>query len=163
VIASEQARADIDAGLANDYGPELLHSRWWQPAQQSGLIELGNHSFDHNHPMVIRSAQRDNLRGNFLNIETEAEAEAEIAQASDEIERIAGFRPRWFAYPFGDVSGFLRDDWLPRRGPQIGLHAAFTAEPRALSKNENRWALPRYVNGRDWNGSEGLAALLAQA
>ena len=34
-------------------------------------------------------------------------------------------RPRLFCYPFGHISEFLHDDWLPRRGPQIGLDAAF--------------------------------------
>ena len=111
-------------------------------------------------PLVPRTAQRDNVRGSFLDIATEAEAEAEIADASALIEAEAGFRPRHFAYPYGDVSPFLRDDWLPRFGPKIGLTAAFTTEPRAIAENDSRWALPRVVSGRDWNDSEGLAALL---
>ncbi len=163
VIASPAARDALAEGLAADYGEDLMHSRWWRPAQRSGLIELGNHSFDHNHPLVPRTAQRDNARGGFLDIATEAEAEAEIAQASDLIEAACGFRPRHFAYPYGDVSPFLRDDWLPRRGPAIGLTAAFTTEPRALAKDDHRWALPRFVSGRDWNDSEGLAALVKES
>lgn len=160
VIASPDARNALAAGLAADYGEDLMHARWWRPAQQSGLIELGNHSLDHNHPLVPRTAQRDNERGHFLNITTEAEAEAEIAQASDVIEAESGVRPCHFAYPYGDVSPFLRDDWLPRRGPAIGLSAAFTTEPRPLSPDDDRWALPRFVSGRDWNDSEGLAVLV---
>lgn len=159
VIASPDARHALAEGLAADYGEDLMHARWWRPAQHSGLIELGNHSFDHNHELVPRTAQRDNVRGTFMNITTEAEAEAEIAKASDLIETEGGVRPRHFAYPYGDVSPFLRDDWLPRRGPDIGLTAAFTVEPRALSPDDNRWALPRFISGRDWNDSEGLAAL----
>lgn len=163
VIASAQARADLEAGLVDDYGPALMHDGWWRAAAHSGLMELENHSWDHNHPLVARTAQRDNRRGSFLDIETEAEAEAEISAASAEIERVVGRRPRWFAYPFGDVSDFLRRDWLPRRGPQIGLMAAFTTEPRALSPDDDRWALPRFVSGRDWRDDDGLLDLLRRA
>jgi hypothetical protein len=163
VIASAQARADLDAGLVADYGEALMHDGWWRAAAHSGLMELENHSWDHNHPLVQRSAQRDNRRGSFHDIATEAEAEAEISAASAEIERMVGRRPRYFAYPFGDMPDFLRADWLPRRGPQIGLEAAFSTEPRALSAADDRWALPRYVCGRDWRCDDSLKALLRTA
>lgn len=163
VIASAQARADLDAGLVADYGEALMHDGWWRAAAHSGLMDLENHSWDHNHPLVARSAQRDNLRGSFHSIETEAEAEAEITRASEAIEQAVGRRPRYFAYPFGDVPGFLRDDWLPRRGPAIGLEAAFSTEPRALGPQDSRWALPRFVSGRDWRCDASLSALLRSA
>jgi hypothetical protein len=163
VIASQQARDDLDTGLVHDYGPRLMDDGWWRAAAHSGLMELENHSWDHNHPLVQVSAQRDNRRGSFLNIETAAEAEAEITRASDEIERRVGRRPRYFAYPFGDMPSFLRADWLPRRGPEIGLEAAFSTEPRPLSAEDDRWALPRFVSGRDWRDDAGLLALLRAA
>lgn len=163
VIASPQARADLDAGLVDDYGEALMREDWWRAAAHSGLMELENHSWDHNHPLVARTAQRDNRRGSFLDITTETEAEAEIAVASDYVERATGRRPRYFAYPFGDVGDFLRGDWLPRRGPQIGLEAAFSTEPRPLREGDDRWALPRYVSGRDWSDDAGLRALLERA
>lgn len=160
VIASPLARSEMAVALAQEFGDDLMHERWWPDAQQSGLIALENHSWDHNHPLVAHSAQRSNRRGSFLDIETEAEAEAEIAAASDYIARAVGVRPRYFAYPFGDVSEFLRDDWLPRRGPEIGLEAAFSTEPRMISDGENRWAIPRFVSGRDWFDDQGLLALI---
>ncbi|MFY8135000.1 MAG: polysaccharide deacetylase family protein [Aquimonas sp.] len=163
VIASPAARADMATALRVDYGDDLMHERWWPQAQASGLMDIENHSWDHNHPLVARTAQRDNRRGSFLDIETEAEAEAEISAASEYLERATGRRPRYFAYPFGHVGEFLRADWLPRRGPQIGLEAAFSTEPRALSPDDDRWALPRFVSGRDWRDDAGLLDLLRRA
>lgn len=160
VIASAQARADLDAGLIDAYGPELMSDGWWRAAAHSGLMDLENHSWDHNHPLVRTSAQRENRRGSFLDIETEVEAESEITAASAYVERATGRRPRYFAYPFGDVGEFLRRDWLPRRGPQIGLEAAFSTEPRPLREGDDRWALPRFVSGRDWTDDAGLRALV---
>jgi peptidoglycan/xylan/chitin deacetylase (PgdA/CDA1 family) len=162
IIASPDARGALAAGLASDYGPDLMHERWWLQAERSGLLRLENHSWDHNHPLVTRSLQRDNLRGSFHTIGTEAEAEGEIAQASDYIERAVGRRPRYFAYPFGEASHFLREDYLPRRGPQLGLSAAFSTEPRGLRSDDDRWFLPRFVSGRDWCSDDGLRELIAQ-
>ena len=58
------------------------------------------------------------------------------------------------------VAAFLRDDWLPRRGPALGLSAAFSTEPRPLRDDDERWALPRFVAGRDWRDDAGLMGLL---
>jgi peptidoglycan/xylan/chitin deacetylase (PgdA/CDA1 family) len=161
VIASPDARATLASALAADYGEDLMHARWWATAQASGLLAIENHSWDHNHPLLETSAQRDNRRGSFTFIDTESEAEAEIAQASRLIADAVGRAPRHFAYPFGESSGFLRYDWLPRRGPELGLVAAYSTEPRQLGAHEDRWWLPRFVSGRDWTTDHGLAALLA--
>jgi len=163
VIASPRARADLDRGLVNDYGEALMDSAWWRAASHSGLMDLENHSWDHNHPLVALSAQRDNRRGSFLDIETADEAEAEITAASDFIEANCGRRPIYFAYPFGEMSEYLRRQWLPTRGPQVQLEAAFSTEPRALSAGDDRWALPRFVSGRDWRDDASLSALLRSA
>jgi peptidoglycan/xylan/chitin deacetylase (PgdA/CDA1 family) len=161
VIASPDARQHLADALAVDYGPDLMHQRWWRDVADEGLLRLENHSWDHNHPLVPRSCQRDNLRGSFATIDTEAEAEAEIAVASDYIEQVAGRRPTYFAYPFGEASDFLRTDYLPRRGPALGLRAAFSTEPRQLHPDDDCWWLPRYVSGRDWRDDAGLAGLFA--
>lgn len=160
VIACPIARAQIAETIEQDYGPELLHDRWWGGAASSGFMTIENHSNDHNHPDVARTAQRNNRKGSFLFIETEAEAEAEIARASDTIATRCGVRPRYFAYPFGDVPRYVSGDWLPRRGEALGLRAAFTTEARALSHDDDRWALPRFVSGRDWTTDTGLRSLL---
>ncbi|HET6602970.1 MAG TPA: polysaccharide deacetylase family protein [Xanthomonadaceae bacterium] len=161
VIASPQARQALSSALADQFGPDLMHERWWRPTSESGLIALENHSWDHNHPLVAHTAQRSNHRGTFANIDTEAEAEAEVTQASDYIQAACGRRPRYLAYPWGEASDFLRNHWLPRRGPQIGLEAAFGTEPAPLTAAASRWNLPRYVCGRDWDSTDALAHLLA--
>jgi peptidoglycan/xylan/chitin deacetylase (PgdA/CDA1 family) len=161
VIASPQARAELAAALEADYGVDLMHERWWQPAAASGLVRIENHSWDHNHPALACSVQRDNRRGSFLAIETAAEAEAEITAASAYIADATGRQPRYFAYPFGEASAYLRHSWLPQHGPAIGLSAAFSTEPRPLSDRDDRWWLPRFVCGRDWTDDDGLARLLA--
>lgn len=160
VIASPVARNDLAAALTERYGADLMHERWWKTAASSGLMQLENHSWDHNHPLVQRTAQRDNLRGSFFPIETEAEAEAEIADASTYIESACGRRPRYFAYPFGEASEFLRSDYLPRRGIDLGLVGAFSTEPRALRADDDRWYLPRFVSGRDWRSNRDLERLV---
>jgi peptidoglycan/xylan/chitin deacetylase (PgdA/CDA1 family) len=162
VIASPEARQALAAALADEYGPDLMHARWWAPASDEGLLSIENHSWDHNHPAVPRTAQRDNRRGSFAWIETEAEAEAEVAAASEYIRATCGRRPRWFAYPFGEASDCLRREWLPRRGPELGLQGAFSTEPRALAGDDERWHLPRFVCGRDWRDEHGLGALLGR-
>jgi peptidoglycan/xylan/chitin deacetylase (PgdA/CDA1 family) len=123
-------------------------------------MQIENHSWDHNHPVLARSVQRDNVRGRFDVIETEAEAEAEIARASDYIAAQTGMRPVYFAYPFGQTNDFLATDYLPRRGAAIGLRAAFTTDPRPLNDDDSRWLLPRYVCGRDWCDDLGLERLI---
>jgi peptidoglycan/xylan/chitin deacetylase (PgdA/CDA1 family) len=160
VIASPAARADIAAALRADYGDDLMHERWWPRAQASGLMDIENHSWDHNHPLAGATALGTRPRGSFLDLANDDEAEAEISAASDHLERATGRRPRYFAYPFGHVSAFLRDDWLPRRGAQLGLVAALGTDPRPLRGDDDRWALPRFVAGRDWDDDAGLRALL---
>ena len=162
VIASPRARGELADALAEDYGPELLHDRWWRGAAQSGLLAVENHSWDHNHPLVSQTAQRDNQRGGFLAIDTAAEAEAEIAAASSAIEACCGRRPRFFAYPYGEASAYLRGEWLPLHGPRLGLQAALSTEPRAIAADDDRWHLPRFVCGRDWTTDAGLEALFAR-
>lgn len=163
VIASPQARDVLATHLVAELGQSLMDADWWSTAQASGLMQLENHSWDHNHPLLPYSVQRENKRGNFLVIDSAEDAEAEIAVASDVIGHALGRRPRYFAYPFGDVSPYLRDIWLPDRGPAIGLHAAFSTEPRAIRRDDDRWALPRFVCGRDWCTDAQLAAIIDQA
>jgi len=104
VIASPQARDVLATHLVAELGQSLMDADWWSTAQASGLMQLENHSWDHNHPLLPSSVQRENKRGNFLAIDSAEDAEAEIAVASDVIGHALGRRPRYFAYPFGDVS-----------------------------------------------------------
>jgi peptidoglycan/xylan/chitin deacetylase (PgdA/CDA1 family) len=127
------------------------------------MMAVENHSWDHNHASLARTLQRDNRRGDFKRIDCEEECRGEIDQASDYIERVAGRRPRFFAYPYGEASDFLRRDYLPRRGPEIGLAAALGCDPEPVTNRSDRWFLPRYMCGRDWSSADDLYRLLDDA
>jgi len=161
VIASPDARAELDR---RDYmSLNVWPDHWWRKANASGLISIESHSWDHNHGSLARTAQKDNRRGDFRWIDTEPECRAEIDQASDYIEARAGRRPRYFAYPYGQTSDYLRAEYLPRHGPALGLEAALGCEPEPVSRQSDRWFLPRYMCGRDWTSPEELDAVLRDA
>ncbi len=161
VIASPDARAELDR---SDYmGLGVWPDDWWREANDSGLMAIENHSWDHNHASLARTLQRDNRRGDFRRIDTDAECRGEVDRASDYIERVAGRRPRFFAYPYGQASDYLRGEYLPRFGPGLGLDAALGCDPEPVTPASDRWFLPRYMCGRDWRSPEELAGLLADA
>ena len=162
VIASPHARAELDRNdyFAGGYWPDA----WWPDAAAGGVLSVESHSWDHNHPSIARSVQRDNVRGTFGNIDTWDEAEAEIAQSVALIARVAGTSPRFFAYPWGEPSEYLLRDYLPRRGPELGLKAALSSAPYAsgfATEESARWLVPRLVCGHDWKTPGELEALLS--
>lgn len=159
VIASPQARAELDRKAFMALG--WWDDHWWPDAIGTGLISIENHSWDHNHPVLDRTAMR--MRGRFDTLVEDAEAEAEIVQASDYIAGRCGRRPRFFAWPWGQVAPGLRDEWFDRARAVHGLDAAFSTEPAPLHAGSHRWALPRYVCGEHWRSEDELAAILRDA
>ena len=160
-IASPDARNELDR---TDYmSLNVWRDDWWAEANKSGVISIESHSWDHNHGSLQRTAQRDNRRGDFRYIDTEAECRAEVDQASDYIERRAGRRPRYFAYPYGQASDYLRREYLPRHGLALGLEAALACDPEPVTTESDRWHLPRYMFARDWKEPGDLERLLADA
>jgi len=157
-IASPQARAELDR---KDFlGLNVWHDSWWADATASGFIAIESHSWDHNHPSLDRTCQRENRRGDFRAIETESECRAEVEWASDYIERKAGRRPRYFAFPWGHASEYMIKEYLPRRGAVVGLEAALGCDPSPVTTGTDRWNLPRYMFNHDWKSGEELEALL---
>lgn len=161
VIASPEARDELDRKdyFAGGYWTDT----WWSQAARSGVLGVESHSWDHNHPSLARTVQRDNVRGTFENIETEAEAEAEIAQSVDYIARRSGRAPKFFAYPWGQANDFLTRQYLPRRGRELGLVAAVSSAPTVsgfVREDSDRWLLPRVVCGHDWKSEAELEKLL---
>jgi peptidoglycan/xylan/chitin deacetylase (PgdA/CDA1 family) len=75
---------------------------------------------------------------------------------------LAGKRPTLFAYPYGQVSDYAVEQYLPEHAPRHGFRAAFTTEPKPVSRSDDIWALPRFVFGQDWRSTEGLKAILDQ-
>lgn len=161
VIASPEARSELDRVDFGSLG--LWDDDWWTEAQAGGLMTIESHSWDHNRPSLQCTQQRDGIKGSFLAIDNEADAEAQLAQASGYIEARTGRPPRYFAYPWSQIPDFLADDYLPRRGPQLGLRAAFGGPPGPIEPGQSPWRLPRYICGQDWQSPEELQYLLKDA
>lgn len=162
VIADPDARAHMDQACL--FGRDWMGGRWWRQAGESGLIAIENHSFDHNHPCLTSPGPHGLVRGDFHAVGDDAQAEFEIAQAQHWLaEHLAPRRPRLFCYPFGHVSAFLHDDWLPRRGPELAIEAAFGDGAEPLTRASDRWNLPRYICGWHWKSPGQLEQILGDA
>jgi len=157
VIASPAARAELDR---RDYmSLDWWGDDWWREAEASGLISIESHSWDHNHTSLEHTAMRGPRR--FDTLATRDEARAEIEQANDYIAAVTGRTPRFFAYPWGQVSPYLAGDYFPNGVATHGLCAAFTTQPAALDSARERWRLPRFVCGEHWRSADALGELLA--
>jgi Polysaccharide deacetylase len=159
VIASPAARAELDRKCLVDRG--WYTDEWWSEAIASGLVGIGNHSWDHNHPNVSRVAQRRQEKGTFRNIDTYVDADAQIRRAGDFLEsKTAGRASRLFAYPFGESNEYLVDSYLPRYASEHHVKAAFTTRSSVESVPSIPWAIPRWVCRDDWRSPDALAAIL---
>ena len=79
VIASPEARAVLDRTCIA--GLNQWRDVWWAEAAQTGILEIGNHSWDHTHPTLDSVAQRDQRKGTFMGIDNLADADAQIIRA----------------------------------------------------------------------------------
>lgn len=162
VIASPAARAAMDELCL--FGGDIMGEAWWAEAVATGLLGIGNHSWDHNHEVAPEPAPDGLPRGRFFAVDNALRADWQIARAQSYISaRIAGQPVRHFGYPYGDVNAYLRDTYLPERGPALGLTAAWSTDVRPVTVDEHRWALPRYVCGLHWRAPDELEGLLAGA
>jgi Polysaccharide deacetylase len=162
VIASPAARVVLDRACMAGLG----HWRdvWWREAAESGLLEIGNHSWDHTHPALDTVAQRDQQKGTFKGIDNAADADAQIVQAQDYIERLTGGRAApLFAYPYGEVPDYLVQEYFPKQMPRHKMLAAFTTAGDYARSDSNRWSIPRFVCGHHWKNPEGLERILRGA
>lgn len=153
VIADPDARRAIDRKSL--YGRGWISEDWWKAAEESGLIAIENHGWDHFHPDV-RTSDTDGAAG----FDTFEECERQVPAAAQYIAGRTGRKPRYFAYPFGEARPFLRDRYLREQAPQHGCDAAFGTRSAPLTPDSDRWDLPRHVCGRDWRSAEELLELL---
>lgn len=162
VIASPQARSELDQACMVGHG--WWNDHWWKEAVASGLMHIGNHSWDHNHEALSSGISLPIPRGTFATIDDEARADHEIRQAADFL-RIRAPNPglALFSYPYGEANPFLTKSYLPRYSGQLGLRAAFTDEFGFLEEHTPTWAVPRLMFGRDWRSPDRLRELLRQA
>lgn len=161
VVASPAARRELDRTCL--IGAGWYNDDWWVPALGTGLIGIGNHSWDHNHSGA-GSPTGATTMDDFHGVSTRALADREILQA---YQYIAAKAPNGaaslFAYPYGHVNAFLVDEYFPLGPAATGTRAAFSIDPAPVSRGANRWCLPRYVCGLHWRSPDELTYLLGQA
>ena len=162
VISSPAARQELDTkGLI---GKGWWGDDWWKVAQNSGLLSIECHSWDHLHPDVDQVAQERQLKGNFEHVQSYADCNVQFTKAAEYIaKQLGGLRPALFAYPWGRVSNYVVQEYLPGYRHRHQFMAAFTTEPRPISASDNIWMLPRYVCGRDWISPGGLEKILSSS
>lgn len=156
VIASPDARRALAAGALQP--GHAMNDAWWAEAERSGLLSIGNHSWDHRHPLVVAESAGG---GSFFSVEDEPEAVRQIVDAGQFIADRTGQWPPLFAYPWGQASAYLRYEFFPAQAARHRCRAAFGTEPGPVHAGCDRWYLPRYVCGDHWRAPEELAALLA--
>ena len=153
VIASEKARQAMDAKSL--FGKNWISSDWWRDTDREGLIAIESHGWDHNHPDLGGDG-----RGGFENIDSESLCQEQVVRAAETIGGLTGRKPAFFAYPYGQSSAYMRDIWFPDFTDQHGCRAAFATEAAHVHKDSNRWNLPRYICGHDWQSPEMLREIL---
>jgi peptidoglycan/xylan/chitin deacetylase (PgdA/CDA1 family) len=167
VIASPSARKVMEATFDRRYTylePGALDDAWWERGIATGLLSIANHSWDHLHPALPKTAHSGDARADFTRVVSDADADAQIRAAAAYLQqRTHGRAAPHFAYPFGHCNAFLATDYLPRCGADVGVRAAFTTEPRPVGADDSRFRLPRYVCGEHWKSPGELAAILAEA
>lgn len=161
VIASPTVRAELDAKCM--IGRGWMSDAWWQAAALSGLLAVENHSWDHNHPAASRVCQREQRKGSFEWIDTEAECDAEIVAAARFIASKTRVWPALFAYPNGHASDYLREAYFPGFPSRHGTRAAFAADGGYVARGAPRWNLPRFVCGAHWTDPAGLEEIVREA
>jgi len=159
VISSPQARSSLDkSGLIGEgwWGEE-----WWPEAAASGILDVECHSWDHVHTDLDRVAQREQIKGDFSQVNSFDDCEIQFKKAGEYIAGVlGGHRPGLFAYPYGVASDYAVTDYLPNNVSRHNFRAAFGTDPSAISRKDNKWFLPRFVFGRDWTSPDGLKNIL---
>jgi len=162
VIASPRAREAMERAPDCGY-PERdgwLAESWWNEAIDTGLMGIGNHSWDHVHHAADVIATSSQERDDFGRVTSYPDADQEIRRAGAYINERVGGRCEMFAFPFGHANEYLVRDYLPHRAYEHGMVAAFGTGGRAVRDDDPVWNIPRAVCGDHWKSPEGLAALL---
>ena len=159
VIVSPDARVVLDEKCL--VGKGWWGDDWWQQAQDSGLMHIANHSWDHDHGVFDNQNVNDD---SFRHINNKQLCDQQVAQAQDYLHSQIdhGYQAKYFAYPYGNYSDYLRFEYLPRFANKLQLTAAFTTDPYHVNKLSKIWALPRFVCNNDWSDCSQLQQILTQ-
>lgn len=163
VIVSPEARGELDKTCM--IGKGWWNDDWWQPAISTGLMDIGNHSWDHNHDALPAAFHVNGVqRGTFSTISTRLLADSQIRVAAGYLkDRAPNPGDRLFAYPYGEANRYLVDEYFPAYASEIGIDAAFGDTPDYVSKESPIWDLPRFICARDWKSPAQLLAILREA
>ena len=124
-------------------------------------MDIACHSWDHVHPELDHIAQQDQIKGDFSQVKSCADADIQFSRAGEYIGKVlGGKRPALFAYPYGQASDYAVNEYLPGYRSRHQYRAAFITAPQAVSKAHNTWRLPRFVFGLDWKSPQGLKDIL---
>jgi peptidoglycan/xylan/chitin deacetylase (PgdA/CDA1 family) len=156
VIASPDARRIIDERSL--FGKSWISDHWWQEIEEAKLISIGNHGWDHNHPDL---ADDGSNRGGFHSVDTLEQCQQQVIQAAEYIQSTTGTWPEFFAYPFGESSAYIRQEFFPGDSINHRCIAALGTDPGKVHQQSDRWNLPRYVCGRDWKTPQQLLGILS--
>lgn len=158
VIASPVARALIQEREMLGY--PWMSDRWWNLAISSGQFHIGSHSWDHVNRSLDTVAQRNQIKGDFAAIDCYEDADVQIRKAREMIERIASNAGTClFAYPYGQRSPYLVDEYFPNFKAEHKTLAAFTGDPEPITASTNRWEIPRYGFDDAWRDLDDLARI----
>ncbi len=158
VIASPAARTQI--ARREMQGHQWIGEHWWSAAIACGRFHIGSHGWDHLSPSVSPVAQHEGRSGSFKWVTTFSDADAQIRAAHDYIAaRAPNPGLALLAYPYGEASAYVVDDYLPNHGTGAGTIAAFTAGKEPVHAASPRWELPRFTCGMDWRSVSDLAAV----
>lgn len=160
VIASPEARAVLDVECIA--GRNQWHDHWWQEAIDHYHFDIGNHSWNHAHPSLKEVQSEPGMAGNFFCVDSFERAEAQILRAEEYLIRKLGEgRSRLFAYPYGHVSDYLRDEFFPAHAQHF--KAAIATGGQYFCQVSPRWSIPRFVCGEDWKNPAEFEAILIGA
>jgi hypothetical protein len=157
-IASPKARAEIGEDALGD--AELMTDAWWPEADKARWASIENHGWDHCHPAVSEPVGDSR---SFLGVAEYETCRQQVQLAADSIAAVTGRRPTLFAYPFGESSAYLRNSYLPDFENEHGMQAAVSTDAGYATRDSNRWNIPRFICGRDWNSPDGFRAILDHA
>jgi peptidoglycan/xylan/chitin deacetylase (PgdA/CDA1 family) len=162
VIASPAARAAMERHESCGYPflSDWLSDAWWPLAADTGMLEIGNHSWDHVHQAVPEICTTRGIPNDFASVECYVDADREIRQAAAYIDSRSGGRCTMFAFPFGHTNDYLLNEYFPERVVEHGMTAAFGAGGRPVRSTDGIWNIPRAICGHHWKTPQELAELL---
>jgi peptidoglycan/xylan/chitin deacetylase (PgdA/CDA1 family) len=174
VIGSPVVRRLLGDGFYTD--------SWWLDAERHPLLAIQNHTAGHEHQAITRQvfdpAMGASLpaaghadgdwtgQNNPLRWTNRTSATVAIARSGIYIWRNTGHFPDFLAHPFGVVSPYVANVYLPSFPRQHEVSAAFCTEGRPekfVSRTSPIFCLPRVTRGLSWFTAQEFVQLMGEA